>query len=177
MTSARRSGSERAGGRRLVGVIDADGREAGQHPGSAAFTVGQRTGLGVALGERQYVASVDVAANVIQLGRRQDLERTAFELDRLATIDGQRPASAFRALVRIRHRGEPVPGLLEPPDPLGSGRWRVLLDRPAWAPAPGQAAVLYAPDEPARVLGGGRIELPVATQPAVADARTAVSVS
>ena len=169
---------ERAGWRAVAGpVIDADGRDAGQHPGSAAFTVGQRAGLGVALGERQYVASVDVAANIIQLGRREDLERSVFELDRLATVDGDRPTVPFRALVRIRHRGVPVPGTIEPPDAAGSGRWRVVLDRPAWAPAPGQAAVLYAPEEPARVLGGGRIELPVTARPPAAAARTAVAVS
>ena len=150
---------ERGGWQQHAGrVLDADGRDAGSHPGAAAFTVGQRAGLGVALGERQYVASVDVASNVIQLGRRQDLERSAFELDRLSLVSGQRPHAPFRALVQIRHRGEPVPGTVEPPDPSGAVRWRIVLDRPAWAPAPGQAAVLYAADEPARVLGGGRIE-------------------
>ncbi len=141
-------------------VLDADGRQAGRHPGAAAFTVGQRAGLGVALGERQYVASVDVAANIIQLGRRADLERTAFALERASMVDGSRPSDPFRALVRIRHRAEPVPASVRPVDPPDgvAGRWRVTLDRPAWAPAPGQAAVLYALDDPVRVLGGGRIE-------------------
>jgi tRNA-uridine 2-sulfurtransferase len=164
---------ERAGWQPVDGsVIDSDGRQVGRHPGAAAFTVGQRAGVGVALGERRYVAAVDVAANVIQLGRRQDLERSSFLLERPSMVDGRHPASAFRALVRIRHRGELLPGLVEPSrvwadgdTALSSGpeageRWRVTLDRPAWAPAPGQAAVLYAADEPARVLGGGRIEPP-----------------
>ena len=83
---------ERAGWHAVAGpVIDADGRDAGQHPGSAAFTVGQRAGLGVALGERQYVASVDVAANIIQLGRREDLERSVVRARPVGTVDGQRP--------------------------------------------------------------------------------------
>ncbi len=147
-------------------VLDADGRDVGRHTGAAAFTVGQRAGLGVALGERQYVAALDIEANVIQLGRRADLERSSFELDGLSMVDGRCPTGPFRALVRIRHRGQPVPGWVEPPDEGAvvrsserhPGRWRVTLDRPAWAPAPGQAAVLYADDEPARVVGGGRIE-------------------
>ncbi len=139
-------------------IIDADGREAGQHPGAAAFTIGQRGGLGIALGERQYVASVDTATNVIQLGRRVDLERSAFKLDRLSLVDGSTPREGFRALVRIRHRGVPVPGTVVAPGSAG-GRWTVALDRPTWAPAPGQAAVLYAIDEPRLVLGGGRIEM------------------
>jgi tRNA-specific 2-thiouridylase len=138
-------------------VVDADGREAGRHGGAAAYTVGQRAGLGVALGERQYVASVDVAANVIQLGRREDLSIDVFQLDRSSFVDGSHPRRAFPALVRIRHRGELVPGQVEPCDVDGLAHWRVRLARPAWAPAPGQAAVLYAPDDPARVLGGGRI--------------------
>ena len=108
------------------------------------------------------MASVDVAANIIQLGRRVDLERSEFELERVSMVDGCRPTAPFRALVRIRHRGEPVPASVEPLDRATgtTARWRVTLDRPAWAPAPGQAAVLYAPDDPARVLGGGRIEMP-----------------
>ena len=48
-----------------------------------------------------------------------------------------------------------------PPEGVtGAGQWRVELDRAVWAPAPGQAAVLYDPDDPDRVLGGGRIDEP-----------------
>jgi tRNA U34 2-thiouridine synthase MnmA/TrmU len=57
---------------------------------------------------------------------------------------------AFRRL-RIRHRAEPVPGLVRPE----ATSWRIELDRPAWAPAPGQAAVFYDDDQ--GVIGGGRI--------------------
>lgn len=135
-------------------VADADGRIVGGHGGAAAFTVGQRTGLGVALGERQYVAAVDVAANLVQLGRREDLERRTFRVTDGSLIAGERPSGAFPALVRIRHRGTLLAGRVRPDD---DGAWHVTLDRPAWAPAPGQAAVLYAPGEPAMVLGGGRI--------------------
>jgi tRNA-uridine 2-sulfurtransferase len=152
---------DRGGWQPLPGVVmDADGRDAGQHSGAAAYTIGQRAGLGVALGERQYVASVDVAANVIQLGRREELSRDLFELDSLSLVDGSHPQAPFRALVRIRHRGELIAASVEPIESSGPPeppRWRVRLERPAWAPAPGQAAVLYAPDDRAKVLGGGRI--------------------
>ena len=131
---------------------------------------GPAGGLGVALGERQYVASVDVAANVIQLGRRAG---PGARLVRARPADDdRRPAhrtSAFRALVRIRHRGEPVPALRGAARPRADRALAGRLDRPAWAPAPGQAAVLYAPDEPARVLGGGRIEVPVPSPASRAD--------
>lgn len=140
-------------------VIDADGQVAGIHDGAAAYTVGQRGGVGVALGERQYVRRVDVRDNVIRLGRRADLERTSLGVVGLSLIAGEPPAREFRALVRVRHRAPTVPGWVRPPDAPG-GPWAIELDRPVWAPAPGQAAVLYDPDEPERVLGGGRIDEP-----------------
>jgi tRNA-specific 2-thiouridylase len=142
-------------------VVDADGQVAGVHGGAAAYTVGQRGGVGVALGERQYVRRVDVRANMIQLGRRADLERRSLDVVGLTLISGGTPADAFRALVRVRHRASLVPGWVTPageggPSPA-SGVWRVELDRPVWAPAPGQAAVSYDGD---LVIGGGRLADP-----------------
>ena len=138
-------------------LIDADGREVGEHAGAPAYTVGQRSGLGVALGERQYVAAIDTAANLVTLGRREDLYRQDFEVTDTSFVDTV-PGREFRARVRIRHRAELVAGTIHPLDPAGS-RWRVELDRPAWAPAPGQAAVFY--DEGDAVIGGGRIHTAV----------------
>jgi tRNA-specific 2-thiouridylase len=147
-------------------VLDADGQVAGVHAGAAAYTVGQRGGVGVALGERQYVRRVDVRANVIHLGRRADLERDSLLIDGLSVTSGPPPREPFRALVRVRHRAPCVPGWVMPERtaahgaPAPRGGWRVELDRPVWAPAPGQAAVLYDIEEPERVLGGGRITEP-----------------
>ncbi len=138
-------------------LIDADGREVGEHAGAPAYTVGQRSGLGVALGERQYVASIDTASNLVTLGRREDLYRKHFEVVDASFVEVE-PGAPFRARVRIRHRAEPVAGTVHPIE-SDTGRWRVELDRPAWAPAPGQAAVFY--DEDDAVIGGGRIEAAV----------------
>ncbi|MEO7118221.1 MAG: tRNA 2-thiouridine(34) synthase MnmA [Candidatus Limnocylindrales bacterium] len=153
---------ERAGWQELKGpLLDQDGAQVGEHRGAAAYTVGQRTGLGVALGERRYVATIDAPANIVTLGRREDLELKDFALESVSFVAGRPPEDGdrdeFRADVRIRHRSEPIPGIvrratLEQPD--RAGRWTVTLDRTAWAPAPGQAAVFYRGDE---VLGGGRI--------------------
>ncbi len=146
--------ARRAGWRPRPGaLIDADGATVGQHAGTAAYTIGQRTGLGVALGERQYVAAIDVPANLIRLGRREDLERHRFPVAAVSFVD-EAPAGPFRARVRMRHRAEPIPGLVQPLRD-GGDEWLVALERPAWAPAPGQAAVFY--DEAGAVLGGGRI--------------------
>lgn len=133
-------------------VIDADGELVGEHAGAAGFTIGQRQGLGVALGEPRYVSRVDPHSNVITIARRQDLETITIELDDVRFVAGEAPsAAAFRADVRIRHRGSLVPATVRH---AGADQWAVETDTPVWAAAPGQAAVLYDGD---RCLGGGRI--------------------
>ncbi len=139
-------------------LLDADGTAVGEHQGAAAYTVGQRQGLGVALGERRYVSSIDARANVVTLARREDLYRREFAVESVSFVAGRPPADdGFATAVRIRHRAEPVPGFVRPAPDGGDARarrWLVELERAAWAPAPGQAAVFYSGDE---VVGGGRI--------------------
>ena len=125
--------------------------------GRRAYTVGQRQGLGVALGEPRYVATIDAAANIVTLGRREDLYRREFDLER-GVVRGRasrrprrsRPQCAS-ATARRRCRATFAERASEPDR---AGRWSVSLDAPAWAPAPGQAGVFYRGDE---VIGGGRI--------------------
>jgi tRNA-specific 2-thiouridylase len=163
---------ERAGWAPTPGpLVDGEGGErVGEHAGVAAYTVGQRQGLGVALGAPRYVSRIDPLSNTITIGRREDLETTIIELERATFVAGPAPATEFRAEVRIRHRATPIPATVRRPPTgastgIGSGRWVVKTDVPVWAAAPGQAAVLYDGDV---VLGGGRIARPA---PAVAEAR------
>jgi len=141
-------------------VVDADGTSLGSHGGSAGYTVGQRRGLGVALGEPRYVSRIDPATNTITLARRADLETTTVPLERTTFVAGEAPngrTEPFRAELRIRHRGRPVPAWVRPRtahEPARGGAWQVETDEPVWAAAPGQAAVLYDGE---LVLGGGRI--------------------
>jgi tRNA-uridine 2-sulfurtransferase len=161
---------ERAGWTAEPGpLLDVDGRQVGEHFGAASYTVGQRQGTGVALGEPRYVWQIDSAANVVRLGRRADLETRQFEVEAVKFVSGEPPADArgrgshpagrdagdggFRAEVQIRHRGRVAPALVRP---VREGRWEVLTDEPVWAAAPGQAAVFYRGDV---VVGGGRIVL------------------
>ncbi|MBI3746907.1 MAG: tRNA 2-thiouridine(34) synthase MnmA, partial [Chloroflexi bacterium] len=160
----------RAGWRPEPGpVVDADGSRVGAHDGAAGFTPGQRQGLGIALGSPRYVSRVDPVSNTITLGRREDLETRTFQIEDARFIAGEAPGDPFRADVRIRHRGRPIPATITPVAdragrPARPGRpverWTVETDDPVWAAAPGQAAVLYDGET---CLGGGRI------------ARTAVS--
>jgi tRNA-specific 2-thiouridylase len=126
--------------------------------------VGQRQGLGVALGAPRYVSRIDPLSNTIQLGRREDLETRTFDLERVTFVGGGPPESrggtSFRASVRIRHRATPVAASLRPAgpnEPARGGRWIVETEEPVWAAAPGQACVF---DQGDVVLGGGRIARP-----------------
>jgi tRNA-specific 2-thiouridylase len=146
-------------------LVDADGTRLGEHGGTAAYTVGQRQGLGVALGAPRYVSRIDPITNTIQLGRREDLETRSFVVERVTFVADAPPAGdgdGFGAAVRIRHRAAPVAARVRPAtpnEPARGGRWIVETEDPVWAAAPGQACVF---DEGDVVLGGGRIARPAA---------------
>jgi tRNA-specific 2-thiouridylase len=150
---------ERAGWEPRPGVVvDTDGTELGTHQGAVGHTIGQRRGVGVAIGEPRFVSRIDALSNTITIARREDLETTRIALDRPTFVAGRSPGDSFRAEVRIRHRGRLVPATVRRTGPatekVGNAEWLVETDEPVWAAAPGQALVLFSGDE---VLGGGRI--------------------
>ncbi len=135
-------------------IVTTTGEVVGHHEGVDGFTVGQRKGLGVALGKPVFVVSIDPDARRVVLGERSDLDRselTASESNWL--IDP--PAEPTRCEAQIRYNSAAAPATLEP---LSDGRFRILFDSPQQGVTPGQAVVCYAADDSARVLGGGWIE-------------------
>ena len=132
-------------------VIDATGEQVGTHTGYAHYTVGQRRGLGVTLGEPVFVREVRPATNTVVVGRRDEIAARSFAVEGRRFVAGEPPAGRFGASVRIRHRGAEVPCQVTV---VGDDRLLVEAAEPVWAPAPGQAAVLYDGEE---CLGGGRI--------------------
>jgi tRNA-specific 2-thiouridylase len=132
-------------------IEDAGGRRVGTHSGYAHYTVGQRHGLGVALGEPAYVREVRPATNTVVIGRRDEVAAHRFAADGRRFVAGDPPAERFPATVRIRHRGTEVACEVTL---RGEDGFVVETAEPVWAPAPGQAAVLYDGDV---CLGGGRI--------------------
>ena len=132
-------------------VVDRDGAVLARHGGAAAYTVGQRRGLGVSGPEPSYVLEVDPGANRVVVGPGELLARRGLVADRVSWVAGGPPSvGPFEAEVRIRYRGEDVPAVVEP---LGD-RFRAEFRTPQRALAPGQSAVVYRADE---LLGGGRI--------------------
>jgi tRNA-specific 2-thiouridylase len=133
-------------------VVGTDGVELGRHEGIAGFTVGQRRGLGVAVGEPVYVLEVDAPGNRVVVGPRELLSSTGLDADRASWVAGGPPSDGpFEATVRVRYRGDDVPAVIEA---TGAESFTVVFRSPQPAIAPGQSAVVYRDDE---VLGGARI--------------------
>ena len=131
-------------------VVTTGGDHVADHEGLVDFTVGQRRGLGVALGERRYVVEIRPGTATVVLGHKADLLAAGCEVESVTFVAGEAPQYA-EVSVKIRYRADPVPATLTWHE---AERWTVQFEQPQYAVAPGQAAVFYRGDE---VLGGGTI--------------------
>lgn len=133
-------------------IVDADGRVVGEHQGVHRFTVGQRKGLGVALGERTFVAQIDPDTATVRLGKNDALGAKRARLDDVVLAPGvSLPLDDARVRVRYRHEGEM--GRIEAVASDEQGAI-ITFANDVRAVSKGQIAVFYEGD---RVLGGGRI--------------------
>ena len=132
-------------------LVTRDGKVLGRHEGIHNFTVGQRKGLGVATGTPLYVIQINGEKGQVTVGGSEDLmSRSLVGRDvNLISIDCL--GGPMRVRVKIRHRHEPAPALLE--DALNN-EVRVTFDEPQRAITPGQAVVFYDGD---LVVGGSWI--------------------
>jgi len=132
-------------------IVTTDGRTVGEHDGLERFTVGQRKGLGIALGEPMFVVRLESDTHRVVLGRKEELLRG--ELSAHGTNWLVAPPEQPRACtVKIRYNARPVAATVTA---LPDDRLRVVFDEPQCAVAPGQAVVCYYGE---LVLGGGWIE-------------------
>ncbi len=143
---------ERAGGRVRPGpILDDGGRVVGEHGGVHRYTVGQRKGLGVALGRPAFVVGVDAQTGEVRVGSEEALSSGGALL---AADSGFAEDVTFpiEATVQVRARHAGVAATLSAPDERGEVR--VRFAEPVRAVSPGQVAVAY---HGTRVLGGGTI--------------------
>ncbi len=163
-------------------IIDRQGNQLGTHAGQHKFTIGQRRGVGVALGHPIYVVEKRPDTNEVVVGGPDDLLATTCEVHESNwLIDPPAPDTWIRVLAQHRYNAQAVPARVQildatvpsqlapnasqgmVPRPASStpsgrpGRFRLVFDRPERAVTPGQAVVLYDASDNTLVLGGGWI--------------------
>ena len=134
-------------------ITDTAGKVLGAHQGLIGYTIGQREGLGIAVGVPMYVVAIDRSNNRLVVGSREELLCPTLVAERVNWLSIEAPSSPIRAQVKIRSRHEPASATLTPDD---DGRVRVVFDAPQPAVTPGQAAVFYDGE---LLLGGGWIAM------------------
>ncbi len=160
----------RPGAGRGGDIVHLDGRVLGEHNGVIHYTIGQRRGLGVALGDPLYVVKIDAPGRRVIVGPREALLTAGLTLEELNWIgDGSLEEAAdreARVLIRVRSTREPKPGHLG---------WRdgvpvIWFDAPEEGVAKGQASVLYEIGGGTRILGGGFIAGTIPADERIAEA-------
>jgi tRNA-uridine 2-sulfurtransferase len=131
-------------------LLDSSGRKLGDHAGIGRYTIGQRRGLGVAVGEPLYVVKIEPASRTVIVGSDPELYAQGLLADELNWIAAP-PQGEMRCTVRVRHGGSETPCSVRL---MEGARAEVSFDEPIRAIAPGQQAVFYDAE---RVLGGGTI--------------------
>lgn len=132
--------------------VDTKGNILGKHKGIVHYTIGQRRGLGLAMGKPVYVVEIDVKNNTVIVGEEDELFGKEFvveDVNYISIVDLVKP---LRVKVKIRYSAKPAEGEIIP---MQSGRVKVRLDVPQRAITPGQSAVFYSGDT---VVGGGVIK-------------------
>ena len=133
-------------------VVDRTGRVVGTHRGIAGYTVGQRRGLGLAVGEPLYVVAVDAAQNRVVVGSRPEAHSSGLVAGDVTTVSGRPLSAGRRVAAQIRYGGPPVAAEVAA---VAADSWTIRFAEPQFAVTPGQAVVLY---DGQRVLGGGIID-------------------
>jgi tRNA-specific 2-thiouridylase len=133
-------------------MVTTDGKVIGEHTGVHNFTVGQRKGLGVATGSPLYVIQIKNDTRQVVVGKDEELYSRTLRASRVNLISKAELPEPMRVAVKIRHKHQPAPAMIES---VGPEEVLVTFDEPQRALTPGQAAVFYDGDF---VVGGGWIE-------------------
>lgn len=124
-------------------ILDTSGRELGRHRGLPFYTIGQRSGLGIAAAQPLYVVRLDVERNALVVGPADELGERAFRTGEVNWVAGTPPGDNFEVEVQIRYRSQPVACAVTV---LPDGGVRVEVSKALRDVTPGQAAVFYRGD-------------------------------
>lgn len=130
-------------------IVDPTGKHLGDHEGAYLYTIGQRKGLGVALGHPAYVCAKDATRNEVMIGPLERAQVSCVAIQNMNWL-AHAPSHPFACSVKLRYNMEPVSCLATCED----DQLLVELSAPTLAPAPGQTAALY---NGSMLLGGGKI--------------------
>lgn len=130
--------------------LDLSGKVVGRHRGAAAYTIGQRKGLGIALGEPVYVCAKDMVRNTVTVGPNEALFSSELTAKNLNWIPFPALTEPMSLTAKIRHSQNEQPCTVVPQ----GNQVRVVFTQPQRAATPGQAVVFYQDD---LVVGGGTI--------------------
>ena len=133
-------------------VVTREGKVVGEHPGIFFFTLGQRRGLSLRMGEPYYVVEIIPEENKIVVGRREELYSRKVVIGDMLWREGFTPRPGERVEIKVRYQGDRVPAIIERID---GDRVSFRLLKPLWAVTPGQAGVAYQGEI---LIGGGWIE-------------------
>ena len=131
--------------------LNLDGQVVGRHQGAVRYTLGQRKGLGIALGAPVYVCGKDMAANTVTVGPSEALFSPALRASDWVWFPFDQLTEPMRVTAKTRHSQLEQSATVYPEE---GGFARVVFDQPQRAVTPGQAVVLYQGD---LVVGGGTI--------------------
>ena len=131
--------------------LNLDGQVVGRHQGAVRYTLGQRKGLGIALGAPVYVCRKDMAANTVTVGPSEALFSPALRASDWVWFLFDQLTEPMRVTAKTRHSQLEQSATVYPEE---GGFARVVFDQPQRAVTPGQAVVLYQGD---LVVGGGTI--------------------
>ncbi len=135
-------------------IVDENGKEVGCHKGLPYYTVGQRRGLGLAMGYPVYVKEIRAEKNEVVVGPRESIYSQGLVARDLNWTAGQKPEEPCSVEIKIRYNAPPVAGQIIP----RPGQVEAIFSKPVPAVTPGQSAVFYQGEE---VLGGGIIQSPL----------------
>lgn len=143
----------RPGASRPGEIVHVDGRVLGTHDGVIRYTVGQRRGLNIALGDPLYVVRLDAETAQVIVGPREALEVDTISLKEINWLGDDALSDGAPVRVKVRSTRPPVPAALA----VDGDSVSVVLAKGEEGVAPGQACVFYSSDDEDRVLGGGWI--------------------
>ena len=138
--------------------IDNQGKILGMHQGYCNYTIGQRKGLGIALGSPKFVTHIDVENNRVTLGEREDLLATTARIAQVRLRDEEWLKTSPEVYARIRYKSPAVEGIIHfeaANNNTLNQELEVLFSSPVWGVTPGQSLVMYKND---LVIGGGIIK-------------------